>query len=330
MLRRAATLPGFACLTAILFAGGLAYASGAQTPEDARRAAIVAHVGQATITIGELEDRMAQVPPYQLASFGDTPGKRARKFLDEVLVPDLLCALGAQDRHVDKRLPASYLLDHARSDAAIRGIKKSVTPAAKTPPEDVKKYYAENKSRYDSPERYNLWRILASSRSEAVTVLAAARKDATLTNWNSLARDHSVDKATSMRGGNLGFVTLEGISNEAGLRVEPAIVVAAVRVKDGEFVSEIVPEGANFAVIWRRGTVGASHRGLAEVDAQIRDTLFKQRSDTEAKRVTEEARAKLLKDFNPALLDMIDLSLGEAQIIPRKRPGQVPPPGNPP
>jgi peptidyl-prolyl cis-trans isomerase C len=303
----------------------LASSAVAQQPQDARRATVVAHVGDKSITVGELEDRMAQVPPYQLASFGDTPAKRGRKFLEQVMVPDLLCALGARDRHVDTRLPTSYLLDHARSDAAIRGIKKSVTPAARLPAQDVKQYYDENKSRYDSPERYNLWRILTASRAEALTVLAAARKDPALTTWNSLARDHSLDKATAMRGGNLGFVTLDGTSNEAGLHVDPAIVSAATRVKDGEFVSEIVSEGANFAVIWRRGTVGASHRPLGDVEAQIRDTLFKQRSDAEAKRVTDDARSRLLKDFNPALLDMIDVSLGDAQIIPRKRPGQVPP-----
>lgn len=298
---------------------------GAQQAEDARRATVVAHVGSATITAGELEDRMHQVPPYQLASFGDTPQKRARKFLDDVMVPDLLSALGAQSKHLDDDVGTAYALSHAKSDATIRALHKNLPPATQISADEVKKYYDENKARYDAPERYNLWRILVSTRTEADEVLAAAKKDLTLTNWNALARDHSIDKANAMRGGNLGFLALDGTSSEVGTTIEPNVVLEATKVKDGELVASVVPEGANFAIVWRRGTVGASHRALPEVEAQIRDTLWKQHGDAEVKRVTDELRASQVKDFNPNLLDTIDVTMGEGQIVPRKRPGQVAP-----
>lgn len=310
-----------ACVIALTFVPVVS----AQQASDARRAAIVAHVGTATINAGELEDRMHQVPPYQLATFGDTPQKRARQFLDEVMVPDLLLSLGAQSKHLDTGLGTAYAVDHARSDAAIRSIHKNLPPAAQISADDVKKYYDENKARYDAPERYNLWRILVKDRAEADQVIALAKKDLTLTNWNSLTRDHSIDKANSMRGGNLGFLTLDGSSSEVGTTIEPNVVAEATKVKDGELVPSPVPEGVNFAIVWRRGTVGASHRTLAEVDAQIRDTLWKNHGDAEVKRVTDELRASQVKDFNPALLDTIDVTIGEGQIVPRKRPGQVAP-----
>ncbi len=310
-----------------MLAFGLIPAANADQAIDARRAGVVAHVGTQTVTVAELEDRMRQVPPYQLATFGDTVDKRKRKFLEDVMIPDLLTAQGAESKHLDKALPTSYMLDHARSDAAIRAIRKNLPTAAQLPLEDVKKYYDENKSRYDAPERYNVWRILTSSREEADKVLVLAKKDLTLSTWNALARDRSIDKANYMRGGNLGFLTLEGTSNEASTTIEPAVVAAATKVKDGELVPDAVQEGPNFAVIWRRGTVGASHRALSEVDAQIRDTLWKQRGDAEVKRSTEDLRGTLLKDFNPGLLDTIDVTVAEGQIVPRKRPGQVSPSG---
>lgn len=318
--------PSIARTFALVCALGLTLVpiANAQQAEDARRAQVVAHVGTATITVGELEDRMRQVPPYQLATFGDTPEKRTRKFLDDVMVPDLLSSLGAQSKHLDTELATSYSLDHARSDAAIRAIRKNLPPAAQISADQVKKYYDENKARYDAPERYNLWRILTSTRQEAEQVLALAKKDLTLANWNVLARDHSIDKANLMRGGNLGFLTIDGISNEVSTTIEPNVVQAAVKVKDGELVPEVVPEGTNFAVVWRRGTVGASHRSLSEVEGQIRDTLWKQQGDSEVKRVTDQLRASQVKDFNPGLLDTIDVTVNEGQIVPRKRPGQVP------
>ena len=88
------------------------------------------------------------------------------------------------------------------------------------------------------PERINLWRILCKTRDEAATVLEAARRDPTIAKYNDLAREHSIDKATNLRGGNLGFVGPDGASNEAGVKVDPALVKAAQTVKDGELVPQ--------------------------------------------------------------------------------------------
>ncbi|NVL83695.1 hypothetical protein HWN75_26335, partial [Escherichia coli] len=82
--------------------------------------------------------------------------------------------------------------------------------AAAVPMEDVRRYYDENRSRFDSPERINLWRILCKTREEAATVLESAKREPTIAKYNDLARDHSIDKATNLRGGNLGFVGPDG------------------------------------------------------------------------------------------------------------------------
>ena len=113
----------------------------------------------------------------------------------------------------------------------------------------------------------NLWRILCKTRDEAETVLAAAKRDLTIPKYNELAREHSIDKATNLRGGNLGFVCPDGTSNEAGLKVDPALVKAAVAVKDGELVAQSrSPEASGFAVVWRRSTVPATQRTVEDAD----------------------------------------------------------------
>jgi peptidyl-prolyl cis-trans isomerase C len=193
--------------------------------------------------------------------------------------------------------------------------------------DEVKKYYDENRSHFDTPERYSIWRILCKTREEAVSVLEAAKKDATPQNFTALARDHSVDKATTMRGGNLGFLAADGTSNEAGLKADPAIVKAAQAVKDGEFVSTPVAEGPYFAVVWRRGTVGALHRSVEEAKDQIQSTLFKQKLEETSKKLLDDLRARDLHEFNPELVNSIEVTPGEGDIVPRRRAGQVPPLG---
>jgi peptidyl-prolyl cis-trans isomerase C len=293
--------------------------------EKARRAVVVARVGTREITTGELEDRIAQVPHFQLATFGTTPDAVRRKFLDEVVVPEALYAEEAHDEHLDAHYPASELVKRKYADSVLRAIRADLGPAAAISMDDVRAYYEENKSRYDTPERYNVWRILCKTREEAVAVIEAAKKDLTIANFNNLARDHSIDKATNQRGGNVGFLALDGSSNEAGVRVDPAVAKAAAGVKDGELVGQPVPEGSGFAVVWHRGTVPAVKRPVEEAAAQIRDTLRKHREELAVKKVIADLRARDLHELNEGLLNGIEVSSVDGAIEPRRRPGQTAP-----
>jgi len=293
--------------------------------EKERRAAIVARVGTRTVTVGELEDRLAAVPRFQLAGFGATPDAIRRKFLEDVVLPELLYADGAEDRHLDQEPLTEHQLLRARSNATLRAVRAQIGPASAIPMEDVQRYFDANRSRYDTPERINVWRILCKTREEAISVLDAAKKDPTIANFTGLAREHSLDKATSMRGGNLGFLAPDGASNEAGLKVDPLVVRAAQRIKDGEFAPLPIPEGEYFGVLWRRGTVGASHRTLNEVVGQIRDLLWKEKKEQAEKKLLDDLRARDVSQLNPALIDTIEISTSDGAITPRRRPGQVPP-----
>jgi peptidyl-prolyl cis-trans isomerase C len=268
-------------LACLLVAGLLARASGRAAADDAgdaaRRAQVVATLGGRTITVGELEGRIAAMPPFQRATLGDTPDAVRRKYLSEVLVPEVLLSIAAAEAKLDQQLPSSYGVERALSQATIRSLRDRIGSAAAIPIEDVQKYYDDNRSRYDTPERYQLWRILCKTREEAAEVIAAAKKSPTPKEFGDLAREKSIDKATFLRAGNLGFVSADGASNEPGLRVDPSIVRAAQAVRDGDIVPSPVPEGDAFAVVWRRGTIPANKRTVDDAAAQIRDTLWRTR-----------------------------------------------------
>jgi peptidyl-prolyl cis-trans isomerase C len=269
----------------------------------ARRAQVVVTVGPTrTITVGEVEDRLAALPPFQRATFGADAAAVRRAFLDQVLVPETLESLGAEGQKLGDQQPTSYALERARSQSVLRAIRARLGPESAIPMEDVEKYYDENRARYDTPERLQIWRILCKTKEEAQTVLDAAKKDPTPKQFGELAREHSVDKASNLRAGNLGFIAPDGTSNEPGLRVDVSIVHAAQGVHDGQFAPAPVPEGENYSVVWRKGTLAATKRPVDQVAAQIRDTLWKSRVKDEADKLTAALRAAKVHDLDESLL----------------------------
>jgi peptidyl-prolyl cis-trans isomerase C len=308
-----------------LFAAALLVARAPHAADDAtRRAAVVAHVGPRAITVGELEARLAVVPRFQLQTFGSTPGDVSRKFLDQIIVPEALMALGAEEQHLDQDPAVAYNLQRALSQATMRATRNSVGLASAIPAEEVKAFFDANKERFDMPDRINVFRILCASRDEAQKVLDEAKKDGALPKFTQLARDHSLDKATYLRAGNLGFVFPDGRSNEPGLVVDPAVVKAAQGVHDGEFVAAPVPEGPSFAVVWRRGTVKAMHRTLDDVSGQIRDILWREKKEKADQELMTRLKAKVT-EVNESLLGTFDVSVDDGTIGPKRRPGVAPP-----
>jgi len=314
-------------LTCLLFAAaGLLTTSAPHAEDDTtRRAAVVAHVGPRVITVGELEDRLAPIPRFQLRTFGATSLEVARKFLDQVIVHDALLALGAEDRHIDQDPAVKHVVERTVSGATLRKVREGVGIANAIPMDEVQRYYDANRSRYDARDRVNVWRILCATRDEAVTVLEAAKKDSTIQAFTQLARDHSLDKATNLRGGNLGFAGDDGVSNEPGVRVDPAVVTAARSVKDWELVPAPVQEGTSFAVVWRRGTVPGQHLTVDQVAQQIREILWHQKAEAAEKGLMDRLRADKVKDVNELLLGTFDVAVTDGTLKPHKRTLAAPP-----
>lgn len=281
--------------------------------EATHRAMPVAQVGGSrTITVGELEDRIAALPPFQRATFGATPEAVRREFLLSVLVPESLFALGATADKLDEQLPTAFETERARSRATIRAIRERLGPESAIPMADVQAYYDSNRDRYDTPERWQVWRILCKTQEEAQGVLDAAKKDPTPKTFGDLARDHSIDKGSNLRAGNIGFINPDGASSEPGLKVDPAVVQAVKGVKDGQLVPAPVKEPDGYDVVWRRGSIPANKRSVDDVAAQIRDTLWKQRVKDETDKLVASLRAAHLRDYNesavtdPSLVIVVD------------------------
>ena len=102
-----------------------------------------------------------------------------------------------------------------------------------------------------------------------------------------------MDEATKFRGGNLGFLDANGVSDDAPVSVDRAVVEAAKGLHDGAFVEHAVAERGYFGVVWRRATVAAVHRTVDEVAPQIRGALWRERvAKVEAEAVAAPAPEK--------------------------------------
>lgn len=274
-----------------------------------RRDHVVARVGPtAVVTEGELEDCIAGMPSFQRSSYGSTPDGIRRRVLSDVLISHLLLEIAAARDGLEKAPATALALDRARAMATVRALRARAGGPSAVSPEDVRAYYESNRGRFESDERVRVWRILCPTRDEAQGVLDACRqRGSTPSVFTDLAREHSRDKATYLRGGDLGFLASDGSSSFPDLRVDPAVFRAAAAVHDGEIVPTPVTENGFFAVVWRRGTIPAVHRTLDQAAASIRDTLSKTRLREATDLLLAALRTSKLRDLDASPLETLEI-----------------------
>jgi peptidyl-prolyl cis-trans isomerase C len=137
-------------------------------------------------------------------------------------------------------------------------------------------------------------------------------------------QEHSLDKSTAMRKGNLGFVSSDGGTAYKDVRVSPAIFEAAAKVKDGQVFPEPVQVGDKaWAVLWRRGSQQTPERTLEMEATTIRGILAKDKVQARVKSLLEELRAKHVRDAQLGLAEQIEVS-AQGDLAPRRRRGGLP------
>lgn len=280
----------------------------------ARRERVVARVGAtAVITVGQVEDRIARMPAFQRSSYGATPDAVRRNVVSQVLVDDALLEMAAARDDLE-RLPATaYALERARAMATVRALRARLGDPSTVSSDEVRSYYDANRARYESEERVRIWRILCPTRDEAQMVLESLHQRGSTPNaFIELAREHSRDKGTYLRGGDLGFIAADGSSSFPELRVDPAIFRAAAGVHDGEIVPTPVVEDEAFGVVWRRGTIPATHRSLEQAFTSIRDALSKDRVRQETSRLVATLRSSKLRDLDASPVETLEIDADAA------------------
>ncbi|NUQ77919.1 MAG: peptidyl-prolyl cis-trans isomerase [Polyangiaceae bacterium] len=307
---------------ALLFATFPGAAVNAQAPSP-RSTEVLARVGSHVITVGDLERRLAGVPPFQLKAFGRNPDEVRKNFLERVLIRESLLSQAAIAEKLDQRADVQDRIRSVLRSIMLGSVRLDVAKGPPITDAEVKAYYDKNWAKFHAPARIAVWRILTATREEAAAVIQELKKDLSAKRWNELSREKSLDKATAMRSGNLGFVTPDGTTSDPSIKVPVEVMNAAMAVKDGELVPEPVAEGSRFAVVWRRQSMKPVERTLEQEAMAIRQILAHERVDGAVKSLLGKLRETHLAEHHPELVDQVEItSSGDLQ--PVRRPGTLP------
>lgn len=306
---------------AFFFAYCLASAAAAAANADDKTP--IVRVGELGVSAADLSRRLATLSAGQMASYGSGP-QLVRRYVDEVIAPELCATLEARQRGVDKS-PAYRDRERVALRQALDAALKSEALAKKPiSAEEIKTYFDANRTRFEQPLGIRLWRILVDDEATAKRVIEQVKDAGSPAKWSELARDTSVDKATNLRQGDLGFVHADGGTDVPRVRVDPALFQAAKDLKDGVLAPNPVREGAKFAVVWRRGSRPERIRSLEQERDSIRTLLERQRTEDTRSALVTELRQKYLSEEHAELLEQIPEGMFGSKLA-RPRPALVAP-----
>lgn len=268
----------------------------------------VAHVGPAAISDEALVRRLKKIPDFQRAALGDTPDKLKRQVLETWLIPELLYAQEAERLKLEQRPSIRERSRELLRQAMDRELRAQSAAHSPVTASDIQAYFEANRSRFETPRRIHVWRILTDDEALAKKILNDSKGVDGIKQWSQFARDSSLDKATHLRNGDLGFIHPDGNTDTPTLRVDPALFAAADKLSDGGLAAEPIKEGTHFAVLWRRGSMKANTRTLAQETSSIRQVLERQRLEQARTELLATLRSKYVSASNEALLETFNFT----------------------
>ena len=233
--------------------------TGTATAPAKKQGEVIAEVNGDTITTGDFQKELENLPPYLKPMADTTEGKK--ELLDTMVVRELILQQARKDG-LDKSPEVAVKLEELKKRVVVESfLKKKVEEQAKVSDEEMKKFYEENKDKFKSGEQVKASHILMKTEKEAQDVLKELKGGA---KFEELAKKHSIDSAAA-KGGELGWFS-------KGSMV-PEFESVVFGLKEGE-TSGIVKTKFGYHIIKLTGKRPAGTRTLDEVKEQITAALL--------------------------------------------------------
>lgn len=211
---------------------------------------------------------------------------------------------------------AAQLRDRALSETLERQLLEAALehPAST---EQVSSYYQRFRDRFVKPEAISVWRILVNTREQALGLLDQIQNSPTpQKTWSLIAREHSADKATHFRKGNLGFVRADGTTDVPQVRVSPSVFGAAIGLEDGAIGKTPFAEGQYWSLVWRRGFRKEQAASVEQARPEISGQLALAAAREQLQTLLGELRRQHLSEFHPELLESLPAPASAGMPVP--------------
>ena len=279
----------------------------ASTTASARENTVVARIGTRTITLGELEQRLASQKEYVRMRFG-TP-ERMKVFLEKLVRLEVLAA-EAERRGLDKNPEVVRRVKQALVDELVGELNATLVKFSDITDADVAARYERDRAQHQRPAQVRIAQIVVASEARAKELLQELKKAPRAERlFAKFVQLHSIDMATKARTGDLGYLD----PNDAKL-AEPLRKVGASLTKLWQ-LSDPVKVGERYHLLMCTGKRPALNRPLALVRDRIRNQLFHERRYEAVKAFADGLRKKAKVQIDEASLAKVRVSPPRPKLV---------------
>jgi peptidyl-prolyl cis-trans isomerase C len=242
--------------------------------DEARRAQVLVKGDGFSITVGALEDHINKQPVGLRARYAESQERKA--LLDSMVRLELLGREATARGMAESSSVRQTVKDGAVQTLVRTEIDEKVT-ADSISKEDIAAFYSAHPEEFHHPAERRASHIATDKRELAESLIAEAKKT-DMRGFSELARKHSLDAETKLRGGDLAFFTREPGRDQTLRQVPTALRQAVFALKAlGDIGTEPVQVDNQFSVIRWTGERPERHISLSEAEGSIRARLWRER-----------------------------------------------------
>ncbi|MEW6557239.1 MAG: peptidylprolyl isomerase [Elusimicrobiota bacterium] len=234
---------------------------------------ILAKIDGEKITLEEFQ-KLLDNAPYQLQDYLATDTGR-KQYLDAMVKEKMVSvaarkegiakrpAVKKQLAELEKRLKDNY--EKLKNEIVVNELLKEKVILGDS---DVSNYYEKHKEEFEKPTELKVSHILLATEDDAARLLTRLKKGE---EFAKLAKEHSVDKMTAEKGGELGFFRKRQYVKE--------FEDAAFRLKKVGDISNIVKTPLGYHIIKLTDRKQLKPQKLEDSELEIKEILQKEKLD---------------------------------------------------
>lgn len=265
------------------------------------------------VTVSELRDALAALPPEARAQY---EGKEGRKALLEEAIKFELLAAEARRRGYDTDERVMQVVRKAATQTLVEERITDTIDEGAVSADDVAAYYKAHEAEFNVPDRRRASRILVKTKEEAVALLKELKgKD--LRAFRAAAQHKSLDDQNKLRGGDLLYFDQYGNTESGKAGPAEALAQAAFAIKNiGELAPAPIKTEAGYSVLMLTGKRSGNHDPLETVEPLIRARLVQEKRQEALDALVAKLKTELKPEVFPRRITLVEFN-PDAPMVPK-------------